>query len=70
MTEFIIRYTIDGEVKIEAEDAEQAQDMFDAMDIQELALTGEMIADEPKTEEQIKAEIAELTADAIDRVVA
>lgn len=59
MSEFIVRYAIEGEVKIEAETAEEAQEMFEAMDVQELALTGDLMADAPKTEEQIKREISE-----------
>ena len=63
MTEFIVRYAIEGEVKIEAGTAEDAQEMFEAMEVQELALTGDLLADEPKTEEEIRREISE----ALDR---
>ena len=65
MTEFIVRYAIEGEVKIEAETAEDAQEMFEAMEVEELALTGDLLADDPKTEEEIKREISE----ALDRHV-
>ena len=60
MTEYVIRYAIKGEARIEAESAEEAQEMFEAMELEELALSGDLIADEPKTDEQIKAEIAEI----------
>jgi len=60
MTEYVIRYAIEGEARIEAESPEEAQEMFDAMEIEELALSGDLLSDEPKTEDQIKAEIAEI----------
>jgi hypothetical protein len=60
MAEYIIRGEINFEVKIEAEGPEHAKEMFDAICIEEIALSGELWADEPKTEQQIRAEIAEL----------
>ena len=61
---YIVRYSIDGEVEIEAESADEAQVAFDGMSLRELGDNGSLTADDPKTPEQIKQEIAEFRAQA------
>lgn len=60
MTEYFIRYEIQGEAKIEAESPEHAQEMFEAMDVEELALSGSLISYAPETQTQIDQAIAEV----------
>ena len=59
MKTYIVRYAIDGDFECTAESPEEAQTMFDNMSLLELAENGELIADDPKTPEEIKLEIAE-----------
>ena len=53
---YIVRYTIEGEREIMAESREQAQKMFIDVSVEDLAICGDLIADDPRTPEEIRQE--------------
>jgi len=61
---YVIRYSIDGEIEVEAESPDEAQVAFDAISQRELGDAGELAADDPMTREQIKQERADFDAQA------
>lgn len=55
-TKYIVRFSVDGEAEFTADSREEAQEMFERMSASDLIDNAALIADEPKTEVEIKQE--------------